>query len=143
LAAIVVLAIMLLVDTSRLATELRFFRPSSIASADGSAPVLQDSNRNPRIDADFRAAASHLPTTASCVIAVDSWHEDYFRASYIMMPRRIWPYAERSQRVPSTPDIAVAMARHHAMCALLAAGETPPRGLHQITNGTYSLYIKR
>jgi hypothetical protein len=142
-AMIVILVTMLALDSSRFGTESRFFSPTGITNADGSAPVLQDSRRSATIDADFRAAASFLPRSATCVIATDSWHEDYFRASYIMMPLRVWPYAERALTAPSTLAIAAAMATHHATCALLAPTDIPPRGLRRITRGDYSLYIMK
>jgi hypothetical protein len=142
--AVVVVAFLILLNASAISSELRFFLSNSVTNADGSAPVLQDSGRDPRIDAAFRTAASLLPTTATCVISTDSWHEDYFRASYIMMPRRIWPYRiSFSAAPPSALDIAAALVEHNATCALLSADVRPPQDLYRLTHGAYSLYVVR
>jgi hypothetical protein len=136
------LALLLVVGEPGVERELQFFLPGAVISQDGSAPVPQDDPRNPAVDAAFREAASDLPASATCVIDQDTWNEDYFRASYIMMPRQVWPYTgEADGGTPSAADIRVAMIARHATCALLRAGTPEPTSLVRLTFGAYSLYV--
>jgi hypothetical protein len=140
-AALAVLILLIVVDASSLITEMRFFSPSPVVSQDGSAPVPQDSIRDPRIDDAFRRAAAVLPAAATCVVDKDSWHEDYFRASYIMMPRHVWPYADRASGAPTQADLARAVKLHAATCLLLSATSPVPGGVVRRTRGAYSLFV--
>jgi hypothetical protein len=143
LVAILVLVSLVAMTTSSLKDELRFFSPTGITAADGSAPVLQDSNRSAGVDAAFRGAATALSRSAVCVIDKDAWHEDYFRASYIMMPRQIWPFSDNARKTPlSSANLLVAMRAHHADCLLAGIGTPVPAGLrHLIVTDSYSLYV--
>jgi hypothetical protein len=141
--AAIVLVLFVAVTISSLKDELRFFSPTGITAADGSAPVLQDSNRSPAVDSAFRRAASALPRSSVCVIDKDAWHEDYFRASYVMMPRRIWPYGDNALKTPlSLANVLAAMRAHHAACLLASIGTPIPTGLRRSTvTDSYSLYV--
>jgi hypothetical protein len=141
--AVAVLVLLAVIDSSSIEAELRFFSPSSITAANGSAPVPQDSIRSPDVDQAFRRAANALQSNAVCVIDKDAWNEDYFRASYVMMPRRIWPSMEDSRhRILTAGGLADAMHAHDATCLLLSAHSPVPRGLMRRTSGYYSLYVR-
>lgn len=139
--ALIVLLVLALVDAPRLQDELRFFRPGSLIAADGSAPVLQDDANNPAVDAAFTAAASRLPAGATCVIALHAWHRDYFRAAYLLMPRRIWP-AVSDPGMPITPVVLrAALAARHASCLFAPRAMPVPAGLTLAHGGAYTLYL--
>src|SRR5579885_3262780 len=135
------LVVLVLVVWPRLQGEWRFFQPGSLVSPDGSAPVLQDDAADPAADAAFRAAAAHLPANATCVIARNAWYRDYFRATYLLMPRRVWPAVD-DPRTPITSAVLkdTVLARH-ASCLLIPPGSTAPAGFRQVTAGTYALYM--
>lgn len=140
--AFALLVVLVLVNAPALESELRFFNPAAINGADGSAPVLQDSRRSPADDRAFRAAAARLPAGAACVISVEAWNEDYFRAAYIMLPRRVWPYSSDLERRPATPDkLAAALTKHRASCLLLGPRNSPPPRMTRVTTGAYSMYL--
>ncbi len=136
------LVLVLVVGSTRFTGEWRFFRPTPLVSADGSAPVLQDDAADPAVDAAFRAAARAIPSDATCVIAQDSWNRDYFRASYLLMPRRVWPVSDRlSGALPSPRVIADAMQNRRASCLLIRSGQQAPAGLQRVDTGAYLLYV--
>jgi hypothetical protein len=140
--AFAIVALVMLLNLSALQSELRFFMPSPVMNVDGSAPVLQDSRRSPAADRAFRLAAASLPTNATCVISVDAWNEDYFRASYLMMPRRVWPYSTTLEHTAArSRDLTVALRAHDTSCLLLGAGVEPPPHATRITSGSYSVFM--
>lgn len=142
--ALATLMLVVLVDVPKIRAELLFFWPSPISAASGSMPVPQYNPRSPRIDDAFRLAARALPASATCVIDRDAWNDDYVRASYIMMPRRIWPYTTLSTLVPPTStNLSRALRIHNASCLLVGAQTAVPPRMLRRTSGVYSLYVAR
>lgn len=140
LLALLVVVMLLVLDRSQLATEWRFFHYRALVSAAGFAPVPQDDAATPALDAALRAAATLLPRGAVCVVGVDAWQRTYFRASYVLMPRRVWPAANRPSSV-STAQLDRALALHHAGCALVPPGGAAPSGLRLDHGGAIDLYV--
>ena len=141
LLVVAVLGVLVVLGSARSAAELRFFGTRSPYTAPGMAPVPQDDTETPALDASLRAVAAMLPRDATCVIAVDAWRRDYFRASYILMPRRIWPAADLPSDVSLTPAaLHQVMALRHASCLLAAPGTDVPPGLRQAYSGAIVLY---
>jgi hypothetical protein len=137
-----VLFALIVLDRSSLQDELRFFRVQSPYTAPGVAPVPQDDVETPALDAALRGMIPLLPRDASCVIAVDAWQRDYFRASYLLMPRRIWPAVDRPTTVPlGTAALGRALAQHRAGCLLAPAGTAAPSGLRLARGGVLALYL--
>ena len=89
----------------------------------------------------FSAAAKRLPLGATCVIARHAWHRDYFRAAYLLMPRRVWPAVDDpvAQITPSVLKAAVTAL--HADCLLARPGLAAPAGFRQVAGGAYALYV--
>jgi hypothetical protein len=78
------------------------------------------------------------------VIALDGWQRDYFRASYLLMPRAVWPYRQDPAHGPATAlALRAAMTLHHATCLLAGAGIGVPSDVARVTGGAYSLYVLR
>jgi hypothetical protein len=140
--AVAVLLVLLLVAAPRLRDELRFFAPGSLVAADGSAPVPQDDADIAALDAAFRAAAARLPLGASCVIGLHAWHRDYFRAAYLLLPRRVVPAVEGPSSPITGSIVSAALHAHHASCLLLGANLTAPAGYRRLTSCAYSLFIQ-
>jgi hypothetical protein len=139
--AAAVLVVLLLVAAPRLRDELRFFAPGSLVSADGGAPVPQDDANNAAVDAAFRAAAVRLPPGVTCVIGLHAWHRDYFRAAYLLLPRRVVPAVDDPFSPVTGPALVAALHAHHASCLLIGATLTAPAGYSRLTIGAYSLYV--
>lgn len=139
---LVLVLVVLIVGAPRISVEARFFGSGAVLHADGSAPVPQDDANPSRIDLAFRAARARLPSDATCVIARDSWNRDYFRASYLLMPRRVWPIATLLTTAPPVLSTVSASLRVRAARCLLAPAGTPiPTGWRHETSGAYSLYV--
>jgi hypothetical protein len=136
-----VLALLLLVDLPRLRGEWRFFQPGILYDAVGGAPVPQDDALTPGVDAALRRAALLLPVDSVCVIAHSSWNRDYFRASYLLLPRRVWPADALLDGSRLTPEILrAALQAHHAGCLLVPTGVAAPTGMRRLTTGGIALY---
>lgn len=140
-AVLAILLIALLVDAPRLEREVRFFQPGSLIAPDGSAPVLQDDAAATAVDAAFAAAAADLPANATCVIARHAWHRDYFRAAYLLMPRRIWPAVESPSTPITAPVVLSSLRNHHAWCLISPRDVQAPAGYLRIASGVYDLYV--
>lgn len=136
------LVIVVVAGAARLAVEAPFFyRPSLFTSA-GLAPVPQDDAHTPALDAALRAAASALPAASVCVITADSWNRDYFRASYLLMPRNVWPVAPLLSRFPPlVATITDAITKRGADCLLVQSGVRIPPGWRLLTAGVYASYV--
>jgi hypothetical protein len=135
---------LLLLDWPELGVEWQFFLPGNLDSRLRVAPVLQADPLDPAIDRAFTQAAPLLAPTAICVIALDAWHRDYFRASYLLMPRQVWPYQQDlTDRSATSAALRRAMQQRHATCLLAAPGVPAPRGLVPVTRGVYDLYLSR
>lgn len=142
LPALVLLAVLLLLDRSRLAIELRFFQARIPLVAPGVAPVPQVEPVTPALDSSLRMAAAVLPRGAACVIAVDAWQHAYARASYLLMPRRIWPDSDHPiGHALSAAQIGQILALRHAQCLLAPPGSRVPSGLHLACSGAIDLYV--
>ncbi len=138
--ALVVLIVV--IGVPRLSVERPIFRSGSLIQANGSAPVPQDDANPPAVDRAFAAAATFLLRDAICVISQDSWNRDYFRASYVLMPRRVWPVAPLlAAWPPSARMLARAAHDRHATCLLVSADVPVPSGWHRATDGAYALYL--
>lgn len=143
LAVVAVLLVMAALGGSGLANEVRFFAPGSLVSVSGDVPVPQEDRRTPALDAALQRAALHLSRGATCVIAYDSWRREYFRASYLLMPRRVWPAVARQDETPiSAQVLTAALAAHRTGCLIAPPGVTLPAGLRRITSGAVSLYLR-
>lgn len=141
----VVLALAVLITWPQVRGEFRFFAPGNLVDAQGGQPVPQDDAVTPALDASLARAAALLPRAAICAVATGTWNRTYFRASYLLMPRRIWPVGPGFADGPlSVAQIAATMAEHRADCLLAAAGEpTPPamRRLLEASRGGLALYV--
>jgi hypothetical protein len=140
-AAVLALIVLVIIAAPRLRDELRFFAPGSLVSGDGSAPVPQDDADNAAVDAAFRAAAAQLPSGATCVIGLHAWHRDYFRAAYLLLPRRVVPAVEDPFTPVTEPAVAAALHANHAACMLIGGNLRAPAGYHRATTGAYSLFL--
>jgi hypothetical protein len=140
----VLLGLIIVVGMSRLSVEAPFFGRSSLVNSAGWAPVPQDDRNDPEVDLALRRAAHALPAGAVCVIGRDSWNRDYFRASYILMPRRVWPAAPLLS-VPEPPigTLTAALSSHHADCLLVSPGAAVPDGWRRVSDGAYATYIPK
>jgi hypothetical protein len=77
-----------------------------------------------------------------CVIAADSWDRDYFRASYLLMPRKVWPAAPLfTAYPPSQGMITGAISHHGADCLLVQSGVPIPHGWRLFSGGAYAAYL--
>lgn len=142
--SVVLLGLIVLVGMSRLSVEAPFFGRSSLVNSAGWAPVPQDDRNAPEVDLALRRAASMLPVSSVCVIARDSWNRDYFRASYILMPRRVWPAAPLLSRpVPSPGTLAATLSSRHADCLLVPPAAAVPDGWLRVSGGAYAIYIPK
>ncbi len=140
--ALLVLVIAAAADAGRLVVELRFFSPAALVATGGFVPVPQYNPGLPAVDRAVRLADSRLPQSAVCVIDRDAWTDDYQRASFLMLPRRLWPYAD----IPATgradtAQLRAAMSAHHATCLLASDTAVVPAGLGRLTDAYYSLYV--
>jgi len=134
--------LLVVVGVPRFSVESPFFRPDTLTQAGGSAPVPQDDPSSSAVDRAFEAAAAILPRGAVCVISQDSWNRDYFRASYVLMPRRVWPVAPLlAAWPPSSRALARAARERYATCLLVSAGIPVPSGWRRSTEGAYALYV--
>jgi hypothetical protein len=138
--ALIVLVALIALAGPQLAAEWRVFHDRSLISSSGGAPVPQDDAATPALDAALRAAAALLPRDATCVVAVDAWQRTYQRASYLLMPRRVWPAADEPSSV-SSDQLSRALASRHAQCALVPAGGATPSGLRLAHGGAIALYV--
>lgn len=140
-----VLALAVLLSWPQLRSEFRFFTPGSLVDVQGGQPVPQDDAITPALDASLARAAALLPRTAICAVATGAWNRTYFRASYLLMPRRMWPVGSGFADGPlSVAQIAATMAAHRADCLLAAAGVPVPPGLRQLLavgGGGLALYV--
>ena len=140
-----VLALAVVITWSQVHGEFRFFVPGNLIDAQGGQPVPQDDALTPALDASLARAAALLPPTEVCVVATGAWNRTYFRASYLLMPRRIWPVGPGFADGPLTvAQIAATMTEHRADCLLAAAGvPTPPamRRLLAASGGGLALYV--
>jgi hypothetical protein len=135
-------ALLLVLGLPALQAETRFFEPAAVIGANGSAPVPQDGDTSLANDKAFRLAASILPAGSTCIIAVDAWNGDYFRASYILMPRHVWPYVNAPESgTPTATALSAALATHGATCLLVGRHTAVPTRARRLTTGAYSLYI--
>jgi hypothetical protein len=140
--ALLVLVVLAAAGGSGLQHELRFFSPASINASTTSPPVPQYNPGAPAVNAAIRLAAGKLPASAVCVIDKDAWTDDFQRASFLLLPRRVWPYSEAStQRSPTAFDLAAALSLHHAGCLLADRPTAVPAGYTRLTRGAYSLYV--
>jgi hypothetical protein len=140
--ALLVVACILILGAPELSTEWQFFVPGNLSAPTRVAPVLQADPLNPMIDSAFVHADRVLPPTAICIIALDAWHRDYFRASYLLMPRQVWPYQQQLTDTPApTAALRAAMQRRRATCLLAGAGVRVPVNLVLASRGVYSLYV--
>ena len=138
---LLVVLVGLLIDAPRLRDELRFFHGPNLVAADGGAPVLQDDQATPAIDNAFRTVARILAPGVTCVIARDSWHRDYFRASYLLMPHQVWPVAALLvDPLPTALQITTALHEYAAQCLLAPASLAVPSGMQLLWRGDYNLY---
>ena len=134
--------VVLAMGIPRIAVEAPFFRSGAIIHADGSALVPQDDANSAPIDQAFRVAGAVLPREITCVIARDSWNRDYFRASYVLMPRPVWPVARLlTTSLPGLATVSRSLEAREARCLLASAGTPIPRGWQRETLGVYSLYV--
>jgi hypothetical protein len=141
---VVLLGLIIVVGMSRLSVEAPFFGRSALVNSAGWASVPQDDRNDPEVDLALRRAAHALPTGAVCVIGRDSWNRDYFRASYLLMPRRVWPVAPLlSVPEPSIGTLAAALSSHHADCLLISPGAAVPDGWLRVSDGTYATFIPK
>jgi hypothetical protein len=139
---LVLLGLIVLVGASRLTVEAPFFGRSALVSSAGWAPVPQDDRNAPAVDQALRHAAHVLPAGAICVIGQDSWNRDYFRASYILMPRRVWPVTPLlAGPIPSLGLLTTALTGHQADCLLVQPGAAVPDGWRRVTGGAYAAYV--
>ncbi|MGH2388332.1 MAG: hypothetical protein ACRDIE_09015, partial [Chloroflexota bacterium] len=124
---LVLLGLIVLVGAPRISVEAPFFGPSALVSSAGLAPVPQDDPNAPPVDMALRRAASMLPASSVCVIARDSWNRDYFRASYILMPRRVWPAGLLlPEPTPTLGMLSAALSTRRADCLLVPPGSAIP-----------------
>jgi hypothetical protein len=138
--ALVVLVIV--IGAARISVEAPFFFKHALVTSAGVAPVPQDDADTPALDRALRSAATALPADSVCVITRDSWSREYFRASYLLMPRDVWPVAPLLTRnPPSIEMIAGAIARHGANCLLVEPGVAIPPGWRLLTSGAYAAYV--
>src|ERR1035437_7919821 len=139
---LVLLAMIILVGASRLSVEAPFFGSASLVTSAGLAPVPQIDPYNPAVDQALQRAAIAVPPGAVCVIARDSWDRDYLRASYLLMPRRVWPAARLlANRSPSIGTIAAALSNRKADCLLVQPGTPVPGGWRRVIDGAYAAYV--
>jgi len=141
-----VLALAVLISWPQVRDEVRFFAPGSLVDAQGGQPVPQDDAVTPALDASLVRAAALLPRTAVCAVATGTWNRTYFRASYLLMPRRVWPVGTGFADGPlSAIQIAATMAAHRANCLLAAAGVPVLPGLRRLlaaSGGGLALYVE-
>ena len=139
------LALAVLITWPQVRGEFRFFVQGSLVDAQGGQPVPQDDAVTPALDTSLARAAALLPRAAICAVATGAWNRTYFRASYLLMPRRIWPVGPGFADGPlSVARIAATMTAHRAECLLAAAGvPTPPamRRLLAARDGGLALYV--
>jgi hypothetical protein len=141
---LLLLVVALLFSAGQLRGELRFFTGASPFNPAGQAPVPQDDPLTPILDRALRAAAHLLPARAICVIALDSWQRTYFRASYLLQPRRVWPAVAPPSTGPLPVGLVRAAARTHAATCLLAPPDQPvPPGWSLVHGGVVDLYVLR
>jgi hypothetical protein len=141
---LILLVIVVLLDAGRLGGEWRFFQGGSLFDTRGDAPVPQDDPLTPALDAALRAASLFLPRDAICVIAADSWQRTYFRASYLLQPRIVWPAVAGPAVAPVLADrLRGALRSHRATCLLVPAGWPVPSGWSLAAHGAVNLYLKR
>jgi hypothetical protein len=96
----------------------------------------------PEVNTAVKLAASRLPASAVCVIDRDAWTDDFERASFLLLPRRLWPVAEQPLTGPATAaQLGAAMAADHAHCLLARPSTVVPNGLTRLTSAYYSLYV--
>ena len=140
-----VLALALLITWPQVRGELRFFAQGSLVDAQGGQPVPQDDTLTPALDASLARAVALLPRAAICAVATGAWNRTYFRASYLLMPRRVWPVGLGFADGPlSVEEIAATMAAHRADCLLAAAGVPPPPAMRRLLaarGGGLALYV--
>lgn len=119
------------------------FDRQSPYSTGGYAPVPQDDAQRPAFDAAIRAIAARLPHTATCVIAVDAWRREYFRASYLLMPRRVWPAGQSPRTAPyTTAQLLEAAEARQASCLLTLPGQPAPAAFRRLRSGMVALYMR-
>jgi len=136
------LAFLVWLDAPRLAGEWGFAHNTEIIARDGSAPVPQDDLLTPGLDASLRRAAALLPADAVCVIAQHAWSREYFRASYILMPRSVWPAVDRPGLPTLTASVlSQALFKRHAGCLLAAVGLPIPAGFRLLVAGDLNVYL--
>lgn len=140
-----VLALAVLISWPQVCDEVRFFATGSLVDARGGQPVPQDDAVTPALDASLVRAAALLPRTAICAVATGAWNRTYFRASYLLMPRRVWPVGPGFADGPlSAAQIAATMAAHRANCLLAAAGVPKPVAMRRLaaSGGGLALYVE-
>lgn len=140
--ALVLVALVIVVAATRISVEAPFFDRQPLVTSTGLAPVPQDDAATPALDDALRNAAAALPANSVCVITADSWSRDYFRASYLLMPRHIWPVASLLTRnPPSIGTISTEVRRRGANCLLAQFAVPIPHGWRPRTGGVYTLYV--
>jgi hypothetical protein len=136
-------ALIIVVGAARLSVEAPFFYRQSLVTSAGVAPVPQDDADTPVLDSALRSAVAALPADSVCVITRDSWSRDYFRASYLLMPRNVWPVAPLlTQYPPSIEMISAAIVHREADCLLVQPDVPIPPGWRRLTKGAYSSYVR-
>jgi len=140
-----VLALAVLISWPQVRDEVRFFATGSLVDARGGQPVPQDDAITSALDASLVRAAALLPRTAVCAVATGAWNRTYFRASYLLMPRRVWPVGPGFADGPlSAAQIVTTMATHRANCLLAAAGVPTPVAMRRLaaSGGGLALYVE-